>query len=75
MWQDLSFDLRSFDPDSFGPSWGLTWEAAQDEEVLHGGGGGYLPKPTRKKQPIRNTQEKDLMEMLTIIMTTGILCR
>ena len=56
-------------------SWGLTFEAAQDEEVLHGGGSGSEEVKRKKKQPIRNTQEKDLMEVLTIIMATGILCR
>lgn len=30
-WVDISFDVRSYDPDSWGPSWGLTWEAAQDD--------------------------------------------
>ena len=30
MWGDLSFDIRSFSERSFGASWGLTWEAAQE---------------------------------------------
>lgn len=39
MWSDLSFDLRSFDPDSFGPSWGMTWEANQELLIPQTGGG------------------------------------
>lgn len=41
MWSDLSFDVRSYSPESFGPSWGLTWEAWQDEEVRYSGGGKH----------------------------------
>lgn len=49
MWGDLSFDVRSFSPDSFGPSWGLTWEAAQelDEYTDSGGNDGKGKAKTR----------------------------
>lgn len=43
MWSDLSFDVRSFSPDSWGPSWGLTWEAAQDDLTIPTGGGNASP--------------------------------
>ena len=38
MWDDLSFSASSWDGRSFGLSWGLTWEAQQDELEYHGGG-------------------------------------
>jgi hypothetical protein len=38
MWDDLSFDVRSFSPESWGPSWGLTWEGAQALFLDNGGG-------------------------------------
>lgn len=38
VWDDLSFDVRSFSERSWGLSWGLTYEAAQ--ELFFQGGGG-----------------------------------
>jgi hypothetical protein len=52
MWSDLSFDAGSFDPESWGPSWGLTWEAAQ-ELLLQKTGGGHDSSDSRPKDPIK----------------------
>ena len=59
-------------------AWGLSWgydalgNAVEVEE--HGGGGGAPDDAKRKRETRkRNTQEKDLMEMLTIIMAAGVL--
>lgn len=46
MWNDLSFDVRSFSPDSWGPSWGLTWEAAQDDIF-----GNNIPGALAQRRP------------------------
>jgi hypothetical protein len=66
MWDDLSFSASSFDPDSWGPSWGLTWEAAQ--EPPRGGGGKVVPKrrawvlPAKFVQvPSRRRDEESLL--------------
>ena len=49
MWGDLSFDVRSFSPESFGPSWGLTWEAGQ-ELIESRNSGGDDAKGGRKNR-------------------------
>jgi len=54
MWADLSFDVRSFSPDSFGPSWGLTWEAAQELLEYHGGGGRHRAARGKDDQAYRD---------------------
>lgn len=47
-WVDISFDVRSFDPDSWGPSWGLTWEAAQDDLSPRGRSSFVRFQPVRR---------------------------
>lgn len=47
-WVDISFDVRSFDPDSWGPSWGLTWEAAQDDLSPRGRSSFVKFQPVRR---------------------------
>lgn len=59
-------------------SWGLSWgyDALGNEiEVEAHGGGGGAPEPSKRKRETRkrNTQEKDLMEMLTVIMAAGVI--
>jgi hypothetical protein len=50
MWNDLSFSASSFDPESWGPSWGLTWEAGQIESpAVASGAGNYRVSPRRQR--------------------------
>ena len=57
-----------FSAESWGRSWGFDVEV--DEE--HGGGGSSTKK-RKKKEPIKSRDDRDLLEMLSIIMTTGII--
>lgn len=61
-----------YSSDSWGTSWGYD-EEGNPIEVEGGAGGGGRSGKKRSKEPVRLTQEKDLMEMLTIVLTTGVL--
>ena len=55
-------------------SWQTSWGYDENGEVIeveHGGGGGSSRK--KKEKPIKSRDSRDLMEMLSIIMTTGII--
>lgn len=58
----MSFDSRSFSAESWGPSWGLTWEAAQ-ENLLSAPGYNAPPLGSRRypqgrKRNLRLENEK-----------------
>lgn len=61
-------------------AWGISWLGAwasswgplhEVDEVQGGGGGGGRSK--KKKDSTRNTQETDIIEMLTVITAFGVL--
>lgn len=64
MWDDVSFSVASFDPDSWGPSWGLTWEAAQDEEVKNVGGGEQGRGSRKRRSQKEEIDEEEHLESL-----------
>jgi hypothetical protein len=64
----MSFDSRSFSEESWGPSWGLTWEAAQVD--LNPSKGSNAPPlanrryPQGRKRNLRLENEKVRMRIV-----------
>jgi len=80
MWIDESFSAESFSAESWGESWGLTWEAAQDESLFKGGGRAhprqqvrpalFKPRPFRPARPVLTLPPRDEDEAL--LMACGM---